>query len=177
MIFTPTKLAGVWLIEPELLTDERGFFARTWCCREFEQRGLNPRIVQCNTSFNRRAGTVRGMHWQRAPHGECKVVRCTQGEIYDVVIDMRSDSPTYCQWVGAELTSKNRDAFYIPEGCAHGFQTLADDSEVFYQMSEFFVAEFSGGVRWDDTAFGIAWPLPVGLISDRDKGYPDMKAD
>ena len=117
------------------------------------------------------------MHWQRAPHGECKVVRCTQGEIYDVVIDMRSDSPTYCQWVGAELTSKNRDAFYIPEGCAHGFQTLADDSEVFYQMSEFFVAEFSGGVRWDDTAFGIAWPLPVGLISDRDKGYPDMKAD
>ena len=171
MIFTPTKLDGVWLIEPERIEDERGFFARTWCCREFEERGLNPRLVQCNVSFNRRKGTLRGMHWQRSPHGECKVVRCTQGAIFDVVVDLRPQSPTYCQWVGTELSAENHSAFYIPEGCAHGFQTLTEKSEVFYQMSEFYAVDAAAGVRWNDAAFGIEWPLPVSMISGRDKNY------
>lgn len=176
MIFTPTKLDGVWLIEPERIEDERGFFARTWCCREFEERGLNPRLVQCNVSFNRRKGTLRGMHRQTAPFGECKLVRCTQGAIFDVVVDLRMKSPTYRKWVGCELTAENRTSFYIPEGCAHGFQTLSDNAEVFYQMTQFFQAESAAGVRWDDSAFGINWPHAESrYISPRDAVYPDYQ--
>ena len=175
MIFTPTKLNGVWLIEPEYHADERGFFARTWCCREFEERGLNPRLVQCNVSFNRRMGTLRGMHWQRAPHGECKLVRCTQGAIFDVVVDLRPESATHLQWVGTKLSVENHLAFYIPEGCAHGFQTLTENSEVYYQMSQFYAEKSTAGARWDDPAFGIEWPLPVSFLSDHDGSYPAME--
>ncbi|MFO0429425.1 MAG: dTDP-4-dehydrorhamnose 3,5-epimerase [Planctomyces sp.] len=177
MIFTQTKIPGVWLIEPNRHTDERGFFARTWCCTEFETRGLNPKLVQCSVSFNHRSGTLRGLHWQSAPHGECKVVRCTRGLIFDVVVDLRPDSPTFCQWVGDTLSCENHKAFYIPEGCAHGFQTVADNSEVFYQMSQFYVAESAMGVRWDDSAFGIDWPpASVRYMSPRDATYRDFSS-
>ena len=176
MIFTPTALDGVWFIEPERISDERGFFARTWCCREFEERRLNPRLVQCNVSFNRLKGTLRGMHWQRAPFGECKLVRCTQGAIFDVVVDLRVESATYRQWVGFELSAENRMSLYIPEGCAHGFQTLSDDAEVFYQMSQFYQAESASGVRWNDSAFGIRWPnASPRHLSPRDAAYPDYQ--
>jgi len=173
MRFSPTKLSGVSLVDLERHEDERGFFARSWCQSEFEQRGLNPRLVQCNVSFNRKRGTLRGMHYQVAPHAEAKLVRCTRGAIYDVAVDLRPDSPTYRQWVGVELTAENGRALYIAEGFAHGFQTLADDSEVFYQMSEFFHPEYARGVRWDDPAFKIAWPENERCLSARDLAYPD----
>ncbi len=150
MRFQSTTLPGVFILELELRADERGFFARTWCQAEFEAHGLNPRLAQCSVSFNRKKGTLRGMHFQAAPHEECKVVRCTRGAIYDVVIDLRPDSPTRHQWMAAELTAENRRAFYIPEGFAHGFQTLVDDTEVFYQISEFYHPELARGVRWND---------------------------
>ncbi len=176
VIFSPTQLDGVWLIEPVRISDERGFFARTWCVREFEERGLNSRLVQCNVSFNRQRGTLRGMHWQRAPFGECKLVRCTQGAIFDVVVDLRVESATYRQWVGFELSAENRKSLYIPTGCAHGFQTLSDDAEVAYQMSEFFHSECASGVRWDDPAFGILWPdAEQRILSPRDAAYPDYQ--
>ncbi|MBL8817874.1 MAG: dTDP-4-dehydrorhamnose 3,5-epimerase [Planctomyces sp.] len=175
MIYTPTQLEGVWLVEPERHSDDRGFFARTWCSREFETRGLNSSLVQSNVSFNRRRGTLRGMHLQRAPWGECKLVRCTQGAIFDVVLDLRPNSVTYCQWVGTELTSDNHKAFYIPEGCAHGFQTLTETSEVLYQMSQYFVPESATGVRWNDPVFSIQWPeTEVRHLSPRDATYPDF---
>ena len=170
MIFTPTALDGVWLIESERISDERGFFARTWCCREFEERGLNPKLAQCNVSFNHLKGTLRGMHWQRDPFGECKLVRCTQGAIFDVVVDLRIGSKTYRQWVGSELSAENRTAFYIPESCAHGFQTLSDSSEVFYQMSREYEPSSSDGVRWDDPTLAIRWPIiEHSIISLRDR--------
>ncbi len=172
MIFRATKLEGVFIIELERLTDERGFFARTWCAEEFEAHGLNSRLVQCNISYNKKAGTLRGMHYQVAPFAEAKLVRCTMGAIFDVALDLRPDSPTFKQWVGVELTADNRRALYIPEGLAHGFQTLADHSEVFYQMSEFYHPEWARGVRWDDPACGIEWPLPAQIISERDRSYP-----
>jgi len=172
MRFTETKLQGAFILEPELLEDERGFFARTWCRREFEAHGLNSRLVQCNISFNRHRGTLRGMHYQVEPHAEAKVVRCTMGAIYDVILDLRPDSATYKQWLAAELTAENRRMLFIPAGLAHGFQTLVDNTEVFYQMSEFFHPECAGGVRYDDTAFGIGWPLPVTMVSDKDMLYP-----
>ena len=176
MKFTPTTIHGVWLIEPERISDERGFFARTWCGRDFEERGLNPRLEQCNVSFNHRKGTLRGMHWQRAPFGECKLVRCTQGSIFDVVVDLRVESATYRQWIGVELSAENRTSFYIPEGCGHGFQTLCDNAEVFYQMSQFFQAESASGVRWNDPAFGIRWPhAEPRHLSPRDAAYPDCQ--
>lgn len=154
--------------------DERGFFARTWCSREFEEHGLNPKLVQCSISFNVRRGTLRGMHYQAAPFAEAKLVRCTQGTIYDVVVDLRPDSPTFRQWTGARLSSENRHMMYVPEGCAHGFLTLEDETEVFYQMSEFYRAEAARGVRWNDPQFGIAWPEEVVVISERDRTYPDF---
>lgn len=173
MIFTETKLGGAFIIEPERHEDERGFFARTWCQRQFEAHGLNPRLVQCNISFNRRKGTLRGMHYQTAPHAEAKLVRCTMGAIYDVILDLRPDSATLKQWVAVELTADNHRMLYIPEGLAHGFQTLADDTEVFYQMSEFYHPENVWGVRWDDPEFGIRWPLnEVSEISDKDSNCP-----
>lgn len=171
MQFLFTNLPGVVEIRVEPHRDERGFFARAWCEQEFAARGLNPKLVQCNISFNSRKGTLRGMHFQVAPHAEAKLVRCTRGSIYDVVLDLRPESPTYKQWVGINLTSENRNMAYVPEGCAHGFITLEDDTEVFYQMSEFYDAESARGVRWDDPAFGIVWPAQVEVISQRDAGY------
>jgi dTDP-4-dehydrorhamnose 3,5-epimerase len=171
MIFQETPLPGAFLIEPERFEDERGFFARTWCRREFAERGLAAELAQCNTSFNGKKGTLRGMHFQVAPHAEIKLVRCTRGAIYDVIIDLRPDSPGYRRWIGVELTAENLRQLYIPEGYAHGFQTLSDSSEVFYQMSEFYHPESARGVRWDDPVFGITWPLPVSVISPRDRAY------
>ncbi len=174
MLFLPTEVSGAWLIEPELISDERGSFARTWCAHEFEERGLNPRLLQCNISTNRLRGTVRGMHFQREPHAEAKLVRCTRGAIFDVIVDLRSGSPTYCRWAGQELSADNHRMFYIPEGFAHGFQTLTDDVEVFYQMSREFVPGVSCGVRWDDPAIGIRWPSPISIISERDQTWPEL---
>ncbi len=172
MIFRETKLPGIFIVEPERFADERGFFARTWCQDEFAAHGLNPRLVQCNISFNEKKGTLRGMHYQIAPHAEAKLVRCTMGAIYDVALDLRPDSPTFRQWIAVELTAENRRALYIPEGFGHGFQTLVDDTEVLYQMSEFFSPEAARGVRWDDPAFGIMWPGDDRNISDRDRRWP-----
>jgi|SoiMethySBSTD1v2_1073268.scaffolds.fasta_scaffold76936_3 dTDP-4-dehydrorhamnose 3,5-epimerase len=172
MIFRETDLNGVFIIEPEIIQDDRGFFACSWTPREFDEHGLNARLRQCNISFNKRSGTVRGMHFQNKPHQEAKLVRCTQGAIYDVAIDLRSDSPTRYQWVGAELTSDNHRMLYIPEGFAHGYQTLADSTEIFYQMSEFYHPESTGGVRWNDPAFDLTWPLAVTVIAERDATYP-----
>lgn len=169
MIFTETRLQDAFLIDINPHTDERGFFARSWCADEFHKRGLNPRLVQCNISFNKKRGTLRGMHYQAAPYAEAKLVRCTMGALYDVIIDLRSDSPTYKKWFSVELTSQNRRSLYVPEGFAHGFQTLMDNTEVFYQMSEFFHPECARGVRWDDPAFGVKWPIyPPELISKLD---------
>ena len=174
MIFTETKLKGAVIIEPERLEDERGFFARTWCQREFEAHGLNPRLVQCSISFNKRRGTLRGMHYQVAPYEEVRHVRCTMGAIYDVIIDLRPHSPTFKHWISTELTEENRRMLYIPKGFVHGFLTLEDDTEVFYQMSEFYHPECARGTRWDDPAFGIEWPTDITVISDKDREYPDF---
>ena len=162
----------MFLIELEKHSDHRGFFARTYCEREFDSHGLKTRWVQCSISFNKSKGTLRGMHFQEPPHAEVKLVRCTQGAIYDVILDLRPDSPTRLAWAAFELNSDNRFALYIPEGVAHGFLTLADHCEVFYQMSEFFRAAAARGVRWNDPAFGIRWPQAVAVISARDANYP-----
>ena len=174
MIFTETKLKGAFIIEPERLEDERGFFARTFCRKEFEAQGLNPNLVQCSLSYNKMKGTLRGMHYQVAPHQETKLIRCTMGAIYDVMLDLRPNSPTYRQWVSAELTGENRLTLYVPEGIAHGFQTLQDHTEVFYQMSEFYNPECARGLRWNDRQFGIVWPHTERVISARDQAYPDF---
>lgn len=172
MLFTETAIKGVYLIALERKEDHRGFFARAWCQQEFEAHGLNPSLVQVNVGFSVKKGTLRGMHFQRSPHQEAKLVRCTMGQIFDVAVDLRPDSPTYRQWVGAELTAKNRMMLYVPEGCAHGYQTLQDDTEVVYQTSRPFAATDATGVRFDDPAFGIAWPIGIEVISDVDKGWP-----
>lgn len=174
MIFRETALPGVFVIEPEPWEDQRGFFARTWCQREFAEHGLDPRLVQCSVSFNRRRGTLRGMHYQAPPHAEAKLIRCTRGAIWDVALDLRSGSPTFGQHVGEELSAANRAALYIPEGFAHGFQTLEDDTEVLYQMSEFYAPDAARGIRFDDPAFGIRWPLPEPIMLNRDRTYPDF---
>ena len=174
MLFHSTDLAGAWLIEPELVSDERGAFARTWCAKEFEEQGLNSRLVQCNLSINTRAGTVRGMHFQREPHSEAKLVRCTRGAIYDVIVDLRPDSPTYRRWQGFELTATNHRQLYIPEQFAHGFQTLTDDSEVCYQMSREYHAASATGVRWDDPTIAVEWPREITLTSQRDRTWPEL---
>jgi dTDP-4-dehydrorhamnose 3,5-epimerase len=173
MRFTETKVAGAYLIEPEPIADERGFFARTFCREEFAANGLNPDLVQANVSWNHRKGTLRGMHYQDAPHQEAKLVRCTRGAIFDVALDLRPDSPTYLAWFGAELSDGNRHLLYVPEGCAHGFLTLTDATEVAYQMSAPYAAAAARGVRWDDPAFGIRWPGEVVVINERDRSYPD----
>ncbi len=175
MIFHETKLPGVFEIHIEPNGDERGFFARTWCQKEFEAHGLNPRLAQCSVSFNAKKGTLRGVHYQAEPYEEAKVVRCTQGAIYDVAVDLRPQSPAFKQWVGVELTAENRRMLYIPEGCAHAFLTLAPDTEILYQISEFYHPELARGVRWNDPAFRIVWPGKVEVISDRDNTYPDFK--
>ena len=175
MIFRETKLKGAFIIEPERLEDERGLFARTFCEEEFKAHGLNSRVVQCNISFNKKKGTLRGMHYQVAPHEEAKLVRCTRGAIYDVIVDLRPDSPTFKQWVAVELTADNHRMLYIPEGFAHGFQTLEDNTEVFYQMSELYHPESARGVRWDDPVFGIEWPkIHHRIVSEIDQRYADF---
>jgi dTDP-4-dehydrorhamnose 3,5-epimerase len=176
MIFRETPIAGAVLIELDLLADERGSFARTFAAEEFEAHGLEARVVQCNTSTNVRAGTLRGLHYQVAPHAEAKLVRCVRGSIFDVVVDLRPESPTYCAWHGVELSGSNGRELFIPTGLAHGFQTLEDDTEVLYQMSEAYSAEHARGVRWDDPAFGIEWPeAGTRTISDRDRDYADFQ--
>jgi dTDP-4-dehydrorhamnose 3,5-epimerase len=172
--FAKTHLEGAFVVEPECHEDARGFFARTWCQREAEAHGLNPRVVQCNVSLNRSRGTLRGMHYQAPPYQEAKLVRCTMGAVHDVIIDLRPESRTYKQHLAIVLTAENRKMLYVPEGCAHGFQTLADNTEVFYQMSEFYAPSHARGVRWDDPAFGIQWPLATRIMTERDATYPDF---
>jgi dTDP-4-dehydrorhamnose 3,5-epimerase len=174
MTFHETKISGVYEIHLEPKLDERGFFARSWCQKEFENHGLNPRLVQCDVSFNTRKGTLRGMHYQVAPYPEAKVVRCTRGSIFDVVVDLRPQSRTFKNWISAILSAENRSSIYVPEGCAHGFLTLDDKSEVFYQMSEFYNPDSGRGVRWDDPTFQILWPAKVEVISERDRTYPNF---
>ncbi|HEX8070895.1 MAG TPA: dTDP-4-dehydrorhamnose 3,5-epimerase [Pyrinomonadaceae bacterium] len=177
MIFTETKLPGAFLIEPERFADERGFLARAWSAAAFAERGLSAPFSECNISYNRRRGTLRGMHFQRAPHAQAKLVRCTRGALFDAIVDLRPGSPTYKQWVGVELTAENRLMLYVPEDFAHGFQTLADDTELYYQMSAPYAPQAADGVRWDDPAFQIAWPDNGGaerIIIARDQQYPDF---
>lgn len=194
MIFRETPLPGAFVVEPEASADDRGFFARTFCRREFEARGLNANVAQCNVSFNRRRGTLRGMHYQVGPHAEAKLVRCTRGAIYDVIVDLRPESTTYRQWVSvlladhrpsrspgergaaAHIVPPAGSLLYVPEGLAHGFLTLEDGTEVTYQMSEFYSAEAARGVRWNDPAFDITWPEEVRVISPRDRSYADFAA-
>jgi len=174
MTFHETRLQGVFEIRPEIKSDERGFFARTWCQREFEGHGLDPKLVQCSISFNAQRGTLRGMHYQAAPYGEAKLVRCTKGSIYDVVVDLRPQSPTFKNWFAVVLSSEARNMIYVPEQCAHGFLTLEHATEIFYQMSELYSPECARGVRWNDPAFHIHWPSAVRVISERDRMYPDF---
>ncbi|MDD4601159.1 MAG: dTDP-4-dehydrorhamnose 3,5-epimerase [Negativicutes bacterium] len=171
MKFIETVVKGAFIVEIKMLEDERGFFARSFCQNEFNELGLDMCTAQCNISFNNRKGTLRGMHYQDVPHQEAKLVRCTKGAIYDVIIDLRPDSSTYKQWCAIELTENNYRQIYIPKGCAHGFQTLTNNAEVFYQMSDFYYPEFSKGIRWNDPAFKIEWPLLAVTISERDKNY------
>jgi dTDP-4-dehydrorhamnose 3,5-epimerase len=174
MKFQETKISGVFEIHIEPHSDERGFFARTWCEKEFKSKGLNPALVQCSISLNTRKGTLRGMHYQAAPFPETKVVRCTRGAIYDVVLDLRPASVTFKDSIGVVLTAQKRNMIYVPAGCAHGFLTLEDEAEVFYQISEFHHPESARGVRWNDRAFSIDWPGKVEVISERDGNYPDF---
>jgi dTDP-4-dehydrorhamnose 3,5-epimerase len=178
MRFLETPLPGAFIVELDLLGDERGWFARTFDVEEFRARGLNPDVVQCNASFNTRRGTLRGMHYQAPPHGESKLVRCMRGAVFDVAVDLRLDSAALRRWHGVELNAENRLAFYIPAGLAHGFQTLTDNTEVLYQMGCRYVPEAARGVRWDDPAFGIEWPEAEGgrVISERDASYSDFAA-
>ncbi len=174
MIFKETSLKGAFLIEPERRQDERGFFARIWCLREFETKGLPTNWVQCNISFNKMKGTLRGMHFQSFPFEEDRLVRCTMGAIYDVFIDLHPLSPTFLKWSSIELTADNRKMVFIPKGFAHGFQTLSDNTEVFYQMGEFYNPAQATGIRWNDPLFAIKWPIEPSIISARDQNFPDF---
>lgn len=172
MKFLETDLKGAYIIETEPIFDDRGFFARSWCQRDFLEYGLNPDLVQCNISFNAKKGTLRGMHYQSKPHEEAKLVRCTRGSIYDVIIDIRPDSSTFKSWFAVELCSGKYNMLYIPEGFAHGFLTLEDNTEVFYQMSDFYYPELAKGIRWDDPLFAIKWPkISQPIISEKDLSY------
>ncbi len=175
MRFTETALPGAFVIDAERMADERGFFARSYCAREFGEHGLHTVWPQCNVSFNLRAGTLRGMHWQAAPHEEVKLVRCTAGAIHDVIVDLRTDSATYLKHCGITLSADDRSMLYIPGGFAHGFLTLEDRTEVFYQMGATYAPESARGARWNDPAFGIDWPAEVRVISERDDAYPDFQ--
>jgi dTDP-4-dehydrorhamnose 3,5-epimerase len=173
MIFSETRVHGVYVVDIEKRQDQRGFFARVWCQKEFETQGLETRIAQVNVAFTKRKGSLRGLHFQGHPHQEAKLVQCTKGAVYDVAVDLRPDSASYRQWVGIELTAGNHRLLYIPEGCAHGYQTLEDDVEISYQTSQFYAPEHARGVRYDDPALGIQWPLEAGNISDADRSWPD----
>jgi len=174
MQIVTTELLGLFTVDIERIEDDRGYFARSFCEREFSRLGLPTRFPQSNVSFNRHRGTLRGMHFQAEPYPEAKLVRCTRGRIYDVALDLRPDSPTYCRWLGFELTEENSLALFIPAGFAHGFVTLASDSEVLYSMGAEYHPELARGVRWDDPAFNITWPVGAPVLSDRDAGYPDF---
>lgn len=175
MIFTETELKGAYIIDLEEKHDHRGFFARTFCAQEFEAHGLKPTVAQCNLSFNHKKGTLRGMHYQISPAAETKLIRCTQGAIYDVIIDMRPESPTYLQHVGVELTAENRRAFYVPEMFAHGYQALTDGAEVVYQVGEFYTPGYERGLRYNDPFFNIQWPVEVTEMSEKDQNWPLMR--
>ncbi len=176
MIFTETELRGAFVVDIEPREDERGLFARAWCEDELARHGLETRVAQCNLSFNHRAGTLRGMHFQRPPHAEVKLVRCTRGAVYDVIVDLRPESPTRGRWVAVELTADNRRTLYIPEGFAHGYQTLVDATETYYQVSAAYAPDAEGGVRWDDPSFGIVWPdADERIISEKDRAWPDYE--
>ena len=178
MLFRETSLPPACVLEPELIEDSRGFFTRVWDRKEFEERELAASFVQANLSFNPVAGTLRGMHYQSHPHEEAKLIRCTRGSFYDVIIDMRAGSPTYMQWYGIELTAENRLALYVPEGFAHGYQTLEENTEALYQVSEFYTPGAERGLRWDDPAFDIKWPeVPERTISDKDRSWPDFSSE
>jgi dTDP-4-dehydrorhamnose 3,5-epimerase len=180
MIFKATNLKDAYLIELEPIEDHRGFFARSFCQKEFRRHGINMNIVQCNISYNNKRGTLRGMHYQAPPQEEAKLVSCMKGAIYDVIVDIRPDSPTYCKWTGVELTAHcsqltaSYRMLYVPEGFAHGFLTLEDNTEVFYQMSGFYAPGYGRGIKWNDPSFGINWPEEVAVISDQDKSFPDF---
>ncbi len=173
MKFTETPIKGAMIIELEKYEDHRGYFARGFCKKEFEQQGLDPHIVQCNFSKSRKKGTLRGMHYQAAPHSEVKMVRCMNGSIYDVIVDLRKDSPSYKRWFGLKLTDENYNMLYIPKGLAHGFQTLVEDSVIFYMVTQYYNQQAESGVRWNDPSFNIDWPLDVSEISEKDQAYPD----
>jgi dTDP-4-dehydrorhamnose 3,5-epimerase len=178
MRFTELELAGAFAIELERIQDERGFFARTFDRDEFARHGLETEIVQTNTASNNREGTLRGLHYQAPPHAEAKLVRCTRGAVYDVVVDLRLDSPTFTRWVAVELTAENGTMLYVPKGFAHGYQTLADETETSYLMSTAYEASAARGVRWDDPAFGIEWPeTPERTLNERDRSWPDFSPD
>lgn len=175
MIFAETSLPGAFVIDLDRRADERGFFARAWCRDEFAERGLSTHLAQCNIAFNARAGTLRGLHFQAEPHAEVKLVRCTRGSVYDVIVDLRSDSPTYQEWLGVELSADNGRMLYVPEGFAHGYQTLEDSTETFYQVSAFYAPAAQRGVRWDDPAFAIEWPPSARrTMSARDRTWPNF---
>ncbi|QUC64784.1 dTDP-4-dehydrorhamnose 3,5-epimerase [Nitrosopumilus sp. K4] len=174
MIFTKTSLPDAFVIELDKKEDTRGFFARAWDAKIFEEHGLNPKISQCNISHTKQKGTIRGMHLQKKPFEEAKLIRCTQGKIFDVIIDLRKDSPTYKQWESFELSSTNFKMLYVPEGFAHGFQSLENHTEIFYQVSQFYSPGSEIGVRWNDPTFNISWPLEVSEISEKDRSIPDF---
>ena len=171
MIFTPSRIAGAWLIDITPVTDARGFFAMTWLPRELSDRGMNPALAQCNLAFNHTRGTLRGMHFQKAPHAQAKIVRATRGALLDVIVDLREDSPTFKKWDAVELTADNRRMLYMPEGIAHGYLTLTDGTEAYYHASSPWVKEAESGVRWDDPAFAIEWPFPPMVMSERDESW------
>lgn len=174
MIFKETKLKDAYIIELEKIGDERGFFSRVWCAKEFEAHGLVTRIAQANMSFNQEKGTLRGLHYQRPPHEEVKLMRCTRGAVFDVIVDLRPDSPTYLDWLGVELTADNYKMLYVPENFAHGYQTLTDNAEVFYPTSQFYAPQAEAGIRWNDPTLAIEWPItPPQVISDKDSSWPD----
>jgi len=175
MKFLKTALKGAYIIELEAAEDERGYFSRTFCRREFAEQGLNYEVAQCSISYNARRGTLRGMHYQVEPHREAKLVHCVGGSLYDVIVDLRPESDTYCRWIGVELSPLKRRLLYVPEGFAHGFQTLEDNTTVYYQISEFYAPQSARGVRWDDPAFGIKWPLSNPIISEKDRLLPDYE--
>ncbi|MFW6371437.1 MAG: dTDP-4-dehydrorhamnose 3,5-epimerase [Bacteroidota bacterium] len=174
MIFTETKLKGAYIVEIKQLSDDRGFFGRSWCKREMEEHGLNGNVVQSNTSFSKAKGTIRGLHYQKHPYEETKLMRCTRGAIYDVIIDLRPESPTFLQWTGIELTENNYKMLYVPERFAHGFLTLTDNSEVTYLVTQYYTPGAEGGIRFNDPQFNIRWPVPVEKVSEKDKNLPDF---
>lgn len=172
MLFTETPIPGVWVIDVEPFEDERGFFGRMWCRSELEQHGLNPRVEQANVGYSKKRGTLRGLHYQAAPHKEAKYIKCTRGSVYDVAVDLRSNSPSFCRWFGTELSDRNRTMLYVPEGCAHGYISLTDEAEILYLTSAAYAHDAAGGVRWDDPVFGIEWPIEPEVVSVQDKTWP-----